>query len=129
MLKPSSKKSSQMTAEQKSEYAAAVAVETAGKQANVEAAREVVPAILAEAAQAVDVVARLRSAREAANVSLSDLEARTGIHKSVLSRLENSKAPNPTIATLQRYAAAIGLRLDINFLENSSCGQGLNGRS
>jgi len=117
-------KTSKMTAEQKAEYAAAVAVEAVGKQANGVAARKVIPAILAEAAQAVDVVARLRSAREAANVSLSDLEARTGIHQSVLSRLENSKAPNPTIAILQRYAAAIGLSLQITFLDDPSSGQG-----
>ena len=34
--------------------------------------------------------------------------------KSALSRLENSKAPNPTLAYLQRYAEAIGCRLAVS---------------
>lgn len=46
--------------------------------------------------------------------ALTELEARTGIRKSVLSRLENSKAPIPTLATLQRYAFAIGVPLEVS---------------
>jgi transcriptional regulator with XRE-family HTH domain len=56
----------------------------------------------------------LREAREAENVSLAELEKRTGIRKSALSRLENSNAPNPTLATLQRYAEALGKRLAVS---------------
>ena len=51
-------------------------------------------------------VAKLRMARGKAGVSLSELESRTGITKSSLSRLENSAAPNPTLITLHRYASA-----------------------
>ncbi len=66
---------------------------------------------MADCEQAVAIVRQLREAREAAGVSLAELEQRTGIRKSVLSRLENSKAPNPTLATLQRYSAAVGKRV------------------
>ncbi len=34
-----------------------------------------------------------------------------------LSRLENSKAPNPMLATLVRYAEAIGKRIDVSMVE------------
>ena len=63
---------------------------------------------MADCEQAVAVVPQLRDAREAAGVSLAEPEQRTGIRKSVRSRLENSKAPNPTLATLQRHADTLG---------------------
>lgn len=59
MLKLGDEMISQVTAVKKGEYDAAVAVEVAGKGANVEDARTVIPTVLAKTAQAVDVVARL----------------------------------------------------------------------
>ena len=47
----------------------------------------------------------LKQEREKAGVSLRTLAKRTGIDKAALSRLENGKQPNPTMATLSRYAA------------------------
>lgn len=104
-----------MTPQERDEYIGAVANEAAGKKKNIEAMGGVARELMEEVEQAVDVVARLKAAREKAGISLNELETRTGIRKSVLSRLENSKAPNPTLATLQRYATAIGFRLDVIF--------------
>ena len=56
-------------------------------------------------------VAALRSERERLGLSLADVEARCGLKRSALSRLENDRTHNPTFLTLQRYAAALGLML------------------
>lgn len=63
-----------------------------------------------------DVMATLKAARESAGVSLRDLEKSTGISRGNLSRLENGSS-NPTIATLRRYAAAIGKSVQITVSE------------
>ena len=52
-----------------------------------------------------------RQVRESTGISLYELEARPGISKSFRSRLENSAAPYPTLRTLHRYAATIGMDL------------------
>jgi transcriptional regulator with XRE-family HTH domain len=44
---------------------------------------------------------------------LTDMLERTGISREALSRLENHEAPNPTVRTLARYAAAVGLELHV----------------
>jgi DNA-binding Xre family transcriptional regulator len=59
----------------------------------------------------------LRDERERQGLSLSDLQERTGIDRGALSRLENAKDPNPTVATLQRYAAALGKELVLNLVD------------
>ena len=59
------------------------------------------------------ILARLRNAREDAGISLSELEQRTGIAKSNLSRLEKS-GDNATLETLERYADAVGCALVID---------------
>ena len=53
----------------------------------------------------------LKTAREAAGLSLADVAERSGIDKAALSRLENGVSENPTVVTLARYAAAVGKRL------------------
>ncbi len=63
-----------------------------------------------------DVMATLKAARESAGISLRDLEESTGISRGNLSRLENGSS-NPTIATLRRYAAAIGKSVQITVSE------------
>ena len=62
----------------------------------------------------------LRQSREAQGMSLADVGERSGITRSALCRLENEIAPNPTVATLLRYAAALGQRIVIQLvpLEN-----------
>jgi hypothetical protein len=51
----------------------------------------------------------LRAERDRLGLSLADVEARSGLRRSVLSRLENDSSANPTLLTLQRYAAALGM--------------------
>src|SRR4051812_25499947 len=53
----------------------------------------------------------LREARERAGLSLADVTSRSGIDAPALSRLENGQNPNPTLATLSRYAQALGKRI------------------
>ena len=53
----------------------------------------------------------LKTERERLGLSLADIEARSGLKPSALSRLENDPNANPTLLTLQRYAAALGLTI------------------
>lgn len=55
----------------------------------------------------------LKAERMRQGLSLSDIQQRTGMEPSNLSRLENDESANPTIATLTRYAEALGKRLEI----------------
>jgi transcriptional regulator with XRE-family HTH domain len=43
-------------------------------------------------------------------LSITDVAERSGLDRAVVSRLENGKQDNPTVATLMRYAAAVGKR-------------------
>lgn len=65
-------------------------------------------AVLPEAAKV------LKAEREARGWSLADLEARTGIDRATLSRFETGVCGNPTIATLNRYASALGKQVVIS---------------
>jgi DNA-binding phage protein len=67
------------------------------------------------------VVAALRAERERQGLSLADVNERTGIDRAALSRLENNEEGNPTINTLERYAAAVGKQM-IVLLADSSVG-------
>jgi hypothetical protein len=58
-----------------------------------------------------ETVSRLKQEREKRGLSLADVEERSGLRRSALSRLENDKTANPTLLTLQRYAAALGMTL------------------
>ncbi|TWU56375.1 Helix-turn-helix domain protein [Rubripirellula tenax] len=98
-------------------YEQAVALEILGKEANIAAARLLIPELLERIRFSVELVAQLREARQRAGVSLDEMQERTGIQKSALSRLENSHNPNPTLSTLRRYAEAIGMRLDVSLSE------------
>ena len=53
----------------------------------------------------------LRQERERAGLSLAEVTLRSGIDAPPLSRLENGQNPNPTLATLFRYAQALGKRI------------------
>jgi predicted transcriptional regulator len=52
----------------------------------------------------------LKQERERSGLSIGDVAERSGLDRAVVSRLENGKQDNPTIATLMRYAAAVGKR-------------------
>jgi ABC-type phosphate transport system auxiliary subunit len=57
------------------------------------------------------VLAALRAERERQGLSLADINERTGIDRAALSRLENNEEANPTLATLERYAEAVGKQM------------------
>ena len=50
----------------------------------------------------------IQSERLRAGLTQQEVADRTGIKISVISRLENGRAKNPTLETLNRIAAAIG---------------------
>lgn len=52
----------------------------------------------------------LKRERQQRSLSIGDVAKRSGLDRAVISRLENGKQDNPTVATLMRYAAAIGKR-------------------
>jgi hypothetical protein len=52
----------------------------------------------------------LKREREQGGLSIGDVAGRSGLDRAVISRLENGKQDNPTVATLMRYAAAVGKR-------------------
>ena len=57
----------------------------------------------------------LQRERKQAGLSLAAMAQRTGMDKAALSRLENGQQPNPTFATLSRYAAALGKEVCLSF--------------
>lgn len=59
------------------------------------------------------VMRALKAERERQGLSLADMFERTGIDRGALSRLESGQNTNPTIATLMRYARALGKSIDV----------------
>jgi transcriptional regulator with XRE-family HTH domain len=57
--------------------------------------------------------AEVRRAREAKGLSLTEVSRRSGLPLPALSRLESGKNPRPTFETLARYAAGVGLEIDV----------------
>ena len=65
-------------------------------------------------------------ARASVGLSQADVAARIGTTQSAVARLESSVGKHsPSIATLQRYASALGYRLQVRLVK----GQGLTRRS
>ena len=58
-------------------------------------------------------IAKLRAMREAKGISLAEMPKRTGMTRGNIARLELQK--NATLHTLERYAAALGCTLEIEF--------------
>src|SRR5437879_1563803 len=73
----------------------------------------------------------LNRERKRGGLSIGKVAERSGLDRAVVSRLENGKQDNPTIATLMRYAAAIGKRFVWSYEDVAppSAGNGkVNGR-
>ena len=60
-----------------------------------------------------EVIGKLRQLREEQGLSLADLEEKTGTTRANLCRLEN-EGRNVQLRTLERYARALGCRLEIH---------------
>jgi DNA-binding XRE family transcriptional regulator len=58
-------------------------------------------------------VARFKAVRESQGLTLAEVAARMGIDPPGLSRLETGKMLNPTLATLHKWAEALGQKLDV----------------
>jgi DNA-binding XRE family transcriptional regulator len=58
-------------------------------------------------------IAKLKAARLAAGLTLAQVAKVSGVRLETLSRMELGKAQNPTLDTLQNYAAAVGMVLRI----------------
>jgi hypothetical protein len=56
-------------------------------------------------------IAALKRRRDQLGLSLAEVSGRSGLDKGMLSRLENGKILNPTMATLWRYAEAVGMQV------------------
>ena len=56
----------------------------------------------------------LKQERERRGLSLADMMRLTGMSRESISRLENDPAPNPTMLTFARYAAALQLGLQFS---------------
>jgi len=61
------------------------------------------------------VIQAIIDARKASGLTQKELSARTGIAQGDISKLENGNA-NPSIRTLQRLAAAMGMVMKVEFL-------------
>ena len=64
------------------------------------------------------VVQAIIDARKNAGLTQKELSERPGIAQGDISKLENGNA-NPSIRTLQRLAAAMGMTLKVEFLPNT----------
>ncbi len=67
----------------------------------------------AAAAPLREVLRLLHDERTRQGLSLAAIQARTGIARSALSRLETDPEANPTLTTVTRYAEALGKHLQI----------------
>lgn len=61
--------------------------------------------------------AALKALREQRGLSITDLAERTGMDRAMISRLENGQIDNPTIATMTRYAKALGKKVVVSLVE------------
>jgi DNA-binding XRE family transcriptional regulator len=62
----------------------------------------------------LNLVARFKARREAQGLTLAEVAERMGIDSPALSRLETGKMLNPTLATLHKWAEALGQKLDLD---------------
>jgi DNA-binding XRE family transcriptional regulator len=62
----------------------------------------------------LSLVARFRAVRERQGLTLAQVAERMGIDAPALSRLETGKMLNPTLATLHKWAEALGQKLDVD---------------
>jgi DNA-binding XRE family transcriptional regulator len=62
----------------------------------------------------LSLVARFKSVRENKGLTLADVAERMGIDAPALSRLETGKMLNPTLATLHKWAEALGQKLEVD---------------
>lgn len=70
--------------------------------------------------EAADAALQIRMARKRAGLSQAELAERMAVTQQQVQRLEDPDKSNPTVATLQAIAEALGTRLRIRFEEVGS---------
>ncbi len=65
----------------------------------------------------LSLVTRFKAVRESQGLTLAEVAERMGIDAPALSRLETGKMLNPTLATLHKWAEALGQKLDVDLSE------------
>ena len=61
-------------------------------------------------------VAKFKAARESQQLALAEVAERMGIDAPALTRLETGKMLNPSLATLHKWADALGQKLEFDLL-------------
>lgn len=67
-------------------------------------------------------MARFKTIRESQGLTLAEAAERMGIDAPALSRLETGKTLNPTLATLLKWAEALGQKLEVEVAETGGKG-------
>lgn len=62
----------------------------------------------------LSLMAKFKAVRETQGLTLAEVAERMGIDAPALSRLETGKMLNPTVATLHKWAEALGQKLDVS---------------
>ncbi|HWY85625.1 MAG TPA: helix-turn-helix transcriptional regulator [Gemmataceae bacterium] len=62
----------------------------------------------------LNLLARFKAVRESQGLTLAEVADRMDIDAPALSRLETGKMLNPTLATLLKWAEALGQKLDVS---------------
>jgi DNA-binding XRE family transcriptional regulator len=65
-------------------------------------------------AATLSLMARFKVLRESQGLTLAEVAERMGIDAPALSRLETGKMLNPTLATLHKWAEALGQKLEVS---------------
>lgn len=66
----------------------------------------------------LQLLSRFKALRESQGLTLAEVAERMGIDAPALSRLETGKMLNPTLATLHKWAEALGQKLDVDLLSS-----------
>jgi ribosome-binding protein aMBF1 (putative translation factor) len=68
-------------------------------------------------ASILNLLARFKAAREGQGLTLSEVAQKREIDAPALSRLESGKVLNPTLATLHKWAEALGRKLNVELAQ------------
>jgi transcriptional regulator with XRE-family HTH domain len=69
-------------------------------------------------------------ARAAAGITQAEIAARIGTTQSAIARLESGRGkPSPSLATLRKYAHALGCRLELKLISEARIPEGRTNRS
>jgi DNA-binding XRE family transcriptional regulator len=109
-----------LPADLKSRQLRARAEALAERPAMTEVGRKIRAEMAAELLELQTIFQALKAEREGQGLSLADLAARTGMTREAISRLENGVRANPTIATVERYAKALGKHVVLQLVPATS---------